>query len=109
MLSPPPVAALKAPIAPTRNADAAEGLETADGSIKPGFCGFNNSCCMSQAPSDNRLVTSSQGTVFGRAVNENLMIYAFPKWLVMKVEPDREIGRRRCLDEIHLNVARRLI
>src|SRR6476646_8105845 len=88
------------PMAPTRSASAAVGVETADGSTSPGFWGASNSVFTRSHPTaaitaaaDARIVNRARFLFF-------IMLYRPRLGLVLQVESEGDVGRRRTRVEV---------
>src|SRR5436305_5239880 len=94
-------------MARTRNASAAVGDETADGSTSPGFCGASSSVFTRSHPA-----TASTAVADARIVSRARFIFFILSYrprlgLVLQVESERDVSRRRAGIEVLRHFGRR--
>src|SRR5579884_2606053 len=82
------------PSAPTLSANAAAGEETALLSIKPGFCGWSNSFFQSLHAATGNASPMAMRTAH-RARFAFFIISSSSRGLVLEIETEHEVGRRR--------------
>src|SRR4249919_1861456 len=87
-------------MAPARNAIAAVGDETAEGSTSPGFCGASSSVLTRSHPTTARMAVADAAIVSQARFIFFILFYRPWLGLVLQVESEGDVRRRRARIEI---------